>query len=490
MSHGTTLDPVLRPEGEAERAGSGLALVVAWFGAEPTRAGEVLLVPDGGPSIFGRGAPRGDDPLPRVTLVRQRPARAGTGGRALGPAREPVPPVATPFLSRVQLRLAVEPEGVRVENLGRCALLVGDRKVTTALLAPGDTLELHDQLVLLCVRRPLELPLLRSVTGELGPFGEADAQGLVGESPAFWELRDRVAFFAARDVHVLLLGESGTGKELAARAIHALSSRKERALVSRNAATLPPGLVDAELFGNVKNYPHAGMPERLGLVGEASGGVLFLDEIGELPLDLQTHLLRVLDERGEYQRLGESSRRTSDLRLIAATNRAAGELRSDILARMSLRLTIPGLNERREDIPLLVRHLLRRVAERDPGIRRRFFAPAPEGTDIEPRIAPALVRALLRHRYTTHVREVDAILWQALASSESDRLELTSSVEQLLNVDAAPAVAVEVTHEALEAALEKHGGVKEKVWRELGLQNRYALNRLLKKYGLQKGDGD
>jgi two-component system nitrogen regulation response regulator GlnG/two-component system response regulator HydG len=264
-----------------------------------------------------------------------------------------------------------------------------------------------------------------------------------------WALRDRVAFFAARDVHVLLLGESGTGKELVARAIHALSPRRGRPLVSRNAATLPAGLVDAGLFGNVKNYPQAGMPERPGLIGEAEGGTLFLDEIGELPLELQTHLLRVLDNRGEYQRLGEATRRSTDFRLIAATNRSPDEMRSDLLARMSLRLMLPGLNDRREDIPLLIRHLLRRIALRDGGIRQRFFAQEqlPEGgTKLEPRVAPSLVRALCAHRYSTNVREIDAILWQSLSSSEGDTLELTSSAQQLLEIEA-ERPPVEITRE-------------------------------------------
>jgi two-component system nitrogen regulation response regulator GlnG/two-component system response regulator HydG len=297
---------------------------------------------------------------------------------------------------------------------------------------------------------------------------------------------------------VLVLGESGTGKELAARAIHALSERRQRAFVARNAATLPPGLVDAELFGNIKNYPHPGMPERPGLIGEADGGTLFLDEIGELPRDLQTHLLRVLDERGEYQRLGESARRTSDIRLIGATNRSPEEMRGDLCARMSLRLVMPGLNERTEDIPLIARHLLHRIAARDPGIRQRFLgevSPSDSGRSLEPRLSPALVRALLSHRYTTHARELEAILWQSLTSSQRNRLELTDDVLQRIDAHGErDAPAAEITREILEACLAKHGGVKEKVWRELGLSNRYALNRLLKKYGIGKeeteGDGD
>ncbi len=120
-----------------------------------------------------------------------------------------------------------------------------------------------------------------------------------------------LAFAAQSSHHVLVQGDSGSGKELAARAIHALSSRQRGPFVTRNAATLPEGLVDAELFGTVRGYPHAGSPERRGVIGEADGGTLFLDEIGELRHDLQAHLLRVLDHGGEYQRLGDARTRRS-----------------------------------------------------------------------------------------------------------------------------------------------------------------------------------
>src|SRR5256885_12859655 len=105
-------------------------------------------------------------------------------------------------------------------------------------------------------------------------------------------------------------------------------------MVSRNAATFPAGLIDVELFGNVANYPNHGMPERPGVVGEADGSTLFLDEIGELPTELQSHLLRFLDERGEYTRLGDARRRTSDVRVVAATNRALEDLKHDLAARL------------------------------------------------------------------------------------------------------------------------------------------------------------
>ncbi len=161
--------------------------------------------------------------------------------------------------------------------------------------------------------------------------------------------------------HVLVHGASGTRKELVARAVHAISSRSTGPIVCRNAATFPEALIDAELFGNARNYPNAGMPERRGLVGEADGGTLFLDEFAELPPAMQAHLLRVLDA-GEYQRLGEPRARTSSFRLVAATNRPLAAMKEDVLARLVHRIEIPGLDARMEDVPLIARHLFARMA--------------------------------------------------------------------------------------------------------------------------------
>src|SRR5262249_47887878 len=159
-------------------------------------------------------------------------------------------------------------------------------------------------------------------------------------------------------------------------------------------------LLDAELFGHAKNYPNQGMPERLGLIGEADGGTLFLDEFAELPQAHQAHLLRVLDA-GEYQRLGEGRRRTSFFRLIAATNRDPASLKHDVLARLILRIETPRLDECRDDIPLLARHLLRTMASSDSILATRFFVDArPSG---EPRMSADLVRVLLTHAYTANV---------------------------------------------------------------------------------------
>ena len=292
-----------------------------------------------------------------------------------------------------------------------------------------------------------------------------------------WQMRERIAFAANAGKHVLLHGESGTGKELAARALHALSPRAGKPFVSRNAATLPSGLIDAELFGNAKNYPNAGMPERAGLVGQADGGTLFLDEIAEIPVEQQAHLLRVLDSDGEYQRLGEATTRRSDLVLVGATNRDVGALKHDVAARLTLRLELPPLDERREDIPLLVRHLLLLAAKKSPQIGERFLQTG-DGGRLEPRVDPALVEQLIVRDYETHIRELDALLWRAMAGSPGDTVLLTDDLRQ-----EARGRDTEPTAAELRAALKSAGSVQIAA-KALGLKSRYALYRLMKKHGI------
>jgi len=458
-------------------------LVLVWSSTEPRRVGEVLVPrEDGEPSVFGRGAADAGADEPRAALLRQRPADNTSAA-----------PMDNPFLSRRHLAIRSEDGGVAVENLGKRPLLHdGVEADDEPVVRPGGTVEIQGQAIFLCASRPRVFLPASQLPHEAWPdFGEADEHGFVGESPAAWLLRDQCALVGSLSPHVLLLGESGSGKELAAQAIHARSTRRGKKLVARNAATFPPGLVDAELFGNVANYPNPGMPERAGVIGEADGGTLFLDEIAEMPLDVQSHLLRVLDEAGEYARLGESRRRQADLRVIAATNRGIGSLKHDLAARLGLRLSLPSLNERREDVPLLARHLLRRRARRDAAIGARFFA-SWDGRTGEPRIAPALMRALVGHRYTTNVRELDALLLRAVVESRGSALDLSDGVAAEIVPARAPrpSVAKGLGAEEIRAALAKHGGVREKAWRELGLPNRYVLKRLMKKHGIAGGNDD
>jgi DNA-binding NtrC family response regulator len=225
------------------------------------------------------------------------------------------------------------------------------------------------------------------------------------------------------------------------------------------------------------------VPERPGLVGQADGGTLFLDEIGEVSHELQAHLLRVLDA-GEYHRLGEPVARRADLRLVAATNRAPSELKHDLLARLPLRVSVPGLDDRREDVPLLARHLLRLARLSNPEIGARFF----DGD--EPRIDPALVDHLVRRPYTTHVRELDAVLWRAMTASSGETVALPADLgaESARIAPSRPAPrrapGAEPSVDQIRAAVREHGGNLAGAARALGLGSRYALYRLLKRHGL------
>ena len=452
-----------------------LALIIAWSSAEPHRIGEVALFPrDGSTWTLGRGAPPGSG-ADRAAFLRQRPGEA-----------TPTGPLEGAGLSRNQLEVRVRRDALLIKRIGKCPVLVNGAASDTEALVPGDTLLLKGQLLLLCARRAEALPSLRDFpAGSAGAFGEPDAFGILGESPAAWRLREQIGFNAKTDHNLLILGDSGAGKELAARAVHTLSRRASRPLVARNAATLPSGLVDAELFGNVKNYPNPGMPERLGLIAQTDGGTLFLDEIGELPWELQAHLLRVLDAGGEYHRLGEALPRRADIRLVAATNRAPEELKHDLLARLTLRLTLPSLDARREDIPLFVRILLHKAAEESPEIGRRFF---PSHVDRgAPRVDAPFIEHLLHRSYPTNVRELRTLLWAAMMGSAGDRVTLTGDI--LAQAVPTPAPARPRTDEPTPAeirkALQQHGNNLTKVARTLGLPTRYVLYRTIKKLGLE-----
>jgi DNA-binding NtrC family response regulator len=441
------------------------ALVLVACLAAPERIGEVAWLPESGERVLGRQG--------TLTWIRQRPGQA----RATGPLDDLQ-------LSRRQVRIGAEGGGWSVQNVGRLPLRLNGRPAAEGPLRSGDLLEVGDRMLVWVTERPESLP---GSVEDRHPFGEVDAIGVVGESPAAWELRERVRFVARRDTHVLVTGESGTGKELVARALHALSRRSRRGFVSRSAATIPESLADAELFGNLAGYPNPGMAARPGLVGEADGGTLFLDEFGELPVELQARLLRVLDS-GEYSRLGEARPRRADLRLVAATNRDPASLKHDVAARFPIRVAVPSLADRREDVPLIAVHLLRRIARDDPELARRFF---PDGAPASlPRVTTHLVRRLMTHPYTTHVRELESLLWRSITGATGDVLDVPEDDDLAVAAPVAHQIAAGPVDPALidpatiQEALERHGGRQDAVWRELGLSSRHVLARLIKKYGL------
>ena len=452
----------------AEKANEHVGLMIAWSTAEPARIGEVALLPAGTSATLGRGD--GDGEESRVTFVRQRPG-----------LDEPAGPLGGLGLSRDQLRIVATADVLQIERLGKRSVELRGVEVDRCTLRPGDALLVRNQLVLLCVRRISRLPARRTFPLEVfGRFGEPDALGMIGESEVAWRLREELAFAAQSGEHVLLFGESGTGKELAAAAIHRLSKRRSHPFVARNAATLPPGLIDAELFGHAKNYPNAGMQDRAGIIGEANGGVLFLDEIAELPHEMQSHLLRVLDARGEYQRLGDPTSRRSDFALVGATNRDASMLKHDLVARFALRVQLAPLRARQADIPLFVRHLLQRAVAKSPTLVERFFAST--GGASHPRVEPRLIADLLGRSFPANVRELEALLWRAIAASPNDTIAL-------VDAQAAPAAEEhdgpgELTADQLRAALAEQGGSMTKAAAALGLPSRFALYRLMKRFAI------
>jgi two-component system nitrogen regulation response regulator GlnG/two-component system response regulator HydG len=442
-----------------------IGLVCIWHPHHPDAIGHWIPVAEG-TWIFGRGGALAEDTHPRVPVIRQRPG-----------ANLTLPAFQSPALSRVQLivkRHANQRE-LLIENAGQLRLCVNGREMRAASVGLNDVVELGSQLACLCTTRPERLP---GEPAPAHPYGEPDVHGLVGESPAAWRVRAEIAFAGPRQLHVLVRGDSGTGKELVARALHERSERRG-AFVARNAATLPETLVDAELFGNAEGYPNPSMRERKGLVGAADRGTLFLDEIAELPESQQTHFLRVLDA-GEYQRLGETSTRRSDLRVVAATNQPLSALRDDVVARFGFTIHVPDLRARREDIPLLVRHTLRSIGKENPALAARFF----DGND-EPRISQHLIRDLVANPPADNVRGLRSLLWRALAESQGDTIELSSPSQTTASAGIRGDERGADERTRVQSALNANAGSVEKTWRVLGLPSRFALMRLMKKYGIR-----
>jgi transcriptional regulator with GAF, ATPase, and Fis domain len=248
--------------------------------------------------------------------------------------------------------------------------------------------------------------------------------GIVGDGPAVTRVLVQAEQVAPTDAAVLLLGETGTGKELLARTIHALSTRKARPMVRLNCAALPPTLIEAELFGRERGAYTGALARQMGRFEVADGSTIFLDEIGELPLELQAKLLHVL-ERGEFERLGSSKTIRVDVRVIAATNRdlpamvRAGKFREDLYYRLNVfPITNPPLRARTEDIPLLVWAFVRE------------FAPA-QGKTFE-QIPRRTMEALQRYPWPGNVRELRNVIERAIILSPGPilRVELPTTEDQ------------------------------------------------------------
>jgi len=244
-------------------------------------------------------------------------------------------------------------------------------------------------------------------------------QEIVGKSDALRRVLAQVETVAATDSTVLIYGETGTGKELIARAIHDLSERRARAFVKLNCAAIPTGLLESELFGHEKGAFTGAVAQRIGRFELANQGTVFLDEIGEIPLELQPKLLRVLQER-EFERLGSSRTLRTNARLIAATNSDLsamvenGKFRSDLFYRLDVfPIHLPPLRERKEDIPLLVRHFVQHFARR---LKRNVDS-----------IPPATMTALREYHWPGNIRELQNVIERAVIVSTGSVLNVATA---------------------------------------------------------------
>ncbi|MCZ6564493.1 MAG: sigma-54 dependent transcriptional regulator, partial [Deltaproteobacteria bacterium] len=312
-------------------------------------------------------------------------------------------------------------------------------------------------------------------------------EGIIGESGRMLEVFSLVRRVAPSEATVLIRGESGTGKELIAKAIHFASPRASGPLVKVNCAALPETLLESELFGHEKGAFTGAFVTRKGRFEVASGGTIFLDEIGDLPTHLQAKLLRVLQER-EFERVGSSKPISIDVRILAATHRdlerllKAGQFRDDLYYRLNVvTIVLPPLRERRQDLPLFMDHLLRVFAEKNGKKIRGFTSEARE--------------ALLRYDYPGNVRELENIIERASVITRNDvigRADLPISIQEpeveVINSETdLPVVVERLERRMIREALARSGGVQTRAAEQLGITER-ALRYKLKKYGFQGED--
>lgn len=262
--------------------------------------------------------------------------------------------------------------------------------------------------------------------------GELDFEGIVGQSSALRHVLNLVETVAPSGSTVLLLGETGTGKELIARAIHDRSRRGDRTFVKMNCAAIPSGLLESELFGHERGAFTGAIAQKIGRLELADQGTLFLDEVGDIPLEIQPKLLRALQE-SEFERLGSTRTKKVDVRLVAATNRdleamiAKGEFRSDLYYRLNVfPIRIPPLRERPEDIPLLVRYFAQKHGRRME-------------KNIES-IPAAAMRKLTSWHWPGNIRELENLIERSVILTRGSALQVPAG--ELTNGSPTPASAV------------------------------------------------
>jgi len=311
---------------------------------------------------------------------------------------------------------------------------------------------------------------------------EHNFEEIIGESTTLKHVLQQVETVARTDSTVMILGETGTGKELIARAIHHLSNRRDRSLVKLNCAAIPTGLLESELFGHEKGAFTGAIAQKIGRVELANQGTLFLDEVGDIPLELQPKLLRVLQEQ-EFERLGGTRTIRVDARLVVATNRdldkmvAQREFRQDLFYRLNIfPIHVPPLRERATDIPLLVHFFVNKHAKK-------------MGKHIE-RVPTETMRALARWHWPGNVRELENVIERALILSSGSVLNVSPAD---LKGSAPTPIGTKVqTLEASEkeiilGALREANGVIANAAGKLGMK-RTTLNSKMRKLHVSRSD--
>ncbi|MBG0780240.1 MAG: sigma-54-dependent Fis family transcriptional regulator [Desulfotignum balticum] len=326
---------------------------------------------------------------------------------------------------------------------------------------------------------------------------DKDFSPLVGQSPAMEKVFEKISLVASSDVTVLIIGESGTGKDLTARSIHRHSQRSNAAFIPINCPTIPEHILESELFGHKKGAFTSAFQDKTGLFQEADKGTIFLDEIGDIGLSIQTKLLRVIQEK-EIKPLGDNRVRKVDVRIIASTNQdlrakiAQKEFREDLFYRLSvITIELPPLRDRIEDIPLLAEHL---VAKNCKKLNQPLKT-----------ISSHVMELLVKHPWQGNVRELENVLVQGILYCRNEEIQetdipiseagmhmcpdnsLDASVMDMPYKQAKETVLTRFNHEYVGAKLSSANGNITQAARQCGL-DRQALQQVMKRFDIDPDD--